>query len=214
MPLAKSDQHQHLSPFSPLSLSSVSLPPRTRGVTHPLPSMSCGPQCGVSSNGHCGWLSAGGVWVGGWMVVVFQPPPPENRYHLNIKSINSSRSWIKKAVKHAAHPRINDCPSPPLPRSSRPSLRPSSPSLLFSPTLLLICLPHVLCFLSFSLSISLCCCSSLSFHCLSVHLLLFLFSSSALFHTFSVSPYLCFSALFHLFHSLARAIILSVLFGI
>lgn len=55
---------------------------------------------------------------------VFQPLRPENRYNLNINSINSSRSWIKKAIKHA-HKGINYGSALPL------SLTPPRPPPLF-----------------------------------------------------------------------------------
>lgn len=62
---------------------------------------------GFSHNEHSGWFTTVGQFEGaGESAAVFQPLPPENRYNLNINSINSSRSWIKKAVKHA-HRRIN-----------------------------------------------------------------------------------------------------------
>lgn len=70
------------------------------------------------------WFSAGRSFKGAReSSAVFQPKPPENRYNLNINSINSNRSWIKKAVKHA-HWRINYSPTLPL--------IPLEPSIFFS----------------------------------------------------------------------------------
>lgn len=56
-------------------------------------------ECVVSITAMSGdWVLEGTRW--GRKALVNPRQPPENRYNLNINYINSSRSWIKKAVKH------------------------------------------------------------------------------------------------------------------